>query len=754
MTEEKMLPLSDALLQNCFASVIRCRSFIIAFSLLLLIPALYGITQIRLDSSTENFIVKNDPKAERYERFIKLFGNDETLFILIPTNFHKITGFQSYRNLAEKLLQREEITAVFSPFELYDRYLTGNKRKLNRLRNILKENPESTVNALIRIPEKGEGKGFIAFAAFVNITDPAQRSALYTDTLSLLQQEGFNLSEVTVAGAPALNHFLGETPRKDARIFFPLLGLFSALLLFGLFRHYVPLLLSFCLIAETLILTLGALGLSGGRFTILSNILPAVLYIVSFAALIHLLYPLMHPPALLRTKEETRSFLIQVLCEKFRPCLFSAVTTAAGFASLGVSEVEPVRQLGFFLALGVLISFMLLLTLFPALASFFIPLGKSMKKEEGAFSLFPLSSYCSLLREYRLILFLFPLLVLSCGIFFLPSIPFQTNGLLYFPEESSIRQGNRAIEAEGIATRSVEVILSASSPLFSKRDALEELAELDKNLLALPQVVQVHSVAEILLQLNSFFFSIPFLPAEEATETLYAKAEKHSPALISRFITDDRSSARISVGINDMEYEQFSALQKEIQNVLAISSLARKCTIEISGQYGLIMNIQHYLVQTLSMSLLISFMVVSFCFYLLFRRFSFALLALLPNLYPVFATLLLLYITSMSFDVANIMIAGIILGIVVDSTAHFLYRYQQSRQSGLSKEQAVVQTLDTTGRAVLLSGIVLATGFMVLSFSGFIPTAHFGMLSSFSLLNGIIGDLLILPALLFLFAEE
>ncbi|MBF0275802.1 MAG: MMPL family transporter, partial [Nitrospinae bacterium] len=227
-----------------------------------------------------------------------------------------------------------------------------------------------------------------------------------------------------------------------------------------------------------------------------------------------------------------------------------------------------------------------------------------------------------------------------------------------------------------------------------------------------------------------------------------------NPDLLPAFLQPERGFARLSLQMKTVGNDEFNQIRDEVQKIFTKYNLYEEYTIVETGQFPLIMHIQDYLVSTLLESFCLSFAIISFCFFILFRNVKLSLIAMLPNLFPLFMCLIALRSFNYSFDVGTIMIASIILGIVVDATAHFIYRYRVVLNKTGNVQEAVVQAMNITGNPILISGFILGTGFLVFIFSGFLPIHHFGVLASLAIFSGMVGDLILLPAALLFFNNK
>ena len=160
------------------------------------------------------------------------------------------------------------------------------------------------------------------------------------------------------------------------------------------------------------------------------------------------------------------------------------------------------------------------------------------------------------------------------------------------------------------------------------------------------------------------------------------------------------------------------------------------------------------LIQGQVMSLLVAVLLIFSMMLFLWKKVSYALLTMIPNLSPIIGIFILMGIFNIWLDMATAMIASVAIGIAVDDTIHMFHGFKKRLDKGVSTVFALVQSYYKTGRAIVVTTIILCSQFLLLSFSEFIPTAHFGLLTAIGLFMALVFDLLLLPAVIVLFYKK
>jgi predicted RND superfamily exporter protein len=217
------------------------------------------------------------------------------------------------------------------------------------------------------------------------------------------------------------------------------------------------------------------------------------------------------------------------------------------------------------------------------------------------------------------------------------------------------------------------------------------------------------------------------------------------------YLSADRTEARVTAYVPMTSTRGFAATVEGLEalghDVLGGSGAA---SLQASGYLPLYLRIVDYVVSGTIWGLAISTLIVFAMVGLLLRSLPLTIAAMPTNLFPVALVFGMMGWTGIPLDIASATVGAIVLGIAVDDTIHFLFRYREERRNGLSREEAVGRTYRETGRAVVFASVVLALGFAVLATSSSKSIAYFGIVASVSIVGAMLGDLLLLPVLLLL----
>ena len=572
-------------------------------------------------------------------------------------------------------------------------------------------------------------------------------------------------SDVTIdfIGVTALRaHFYTQTI-SEQRLFLSLSLVFMLAVLFLFYRQLLCVLIFGICAFAALVLFSGFMGLAGISVGLINQVLFTLIPAFTLANAIHLFNHLQHA---LRTRghsreptvEEWREQITQTMHVILPVCTGTLITTACAFLSLLYAKVPPVREFGVLAAMGMLYVFLSLSFLFPLLLSTSVIRRRLWKRshaqaqqhntaqgQEPASSLWLLSMYGVLAKPRHLVL----ALTLGFGAAFVIvsqlDVDHELSSLL--PQDSQMRKTIATVDdfLGGSVRLGVEI-----TP-FSLNDASpDDFQRLENFSLALKDVPQIRSVTS---GLEPFKRMHALFTDDENLPTTRSQIQQYS------FLLDDsltqvffqQKSCRLLIGVEDSGGQ---AMLDTIAQIKAIGThhFGTSATIHVHGPIADAFARLSHLVGELLWGFLIALCVVLAVMGLILRDVKLVLISLVPNLFPMMAALIVLVLCHWPLDVGPAVLCTIAFGIAVDDTLHILVNYQRMRQH-TSPLESIHIVLQKTGYAIFISSCVIGIGFLVQGLSSFASIHRIGVLGAVIMIGAIIGDLLILPALL-VFASQ
>ena len=321
-----------------------------------------------------------------------------------------------------------------------------------------------------------------------------------------------------------------------------------------------------------------------------------------------------------------------------------------------------------------------------------------------------------------------------------------------FPEQSEISTSNHYIEENLTGLLPFEIIVKA------KRE--------DETILQIETLQKVKSLQDYLKTINGITNTISFVDfikrvnvtmnyKDAKSKELPTTAEKaysylnmaslHGGAFVDKFHTTDNSSGRISVRMKQTGSIQYRDTINKIEDYIK-KNLSFNVSATLTGVVHLLIKMQDYLLSSQIKTLSLAFMVIFIVMIFLLRSIKLALISMIPNTLPIIITFGLMGFSGIRLDSGTVMIASIAIGIAVDDTIHFLYRFRQEHKTDYIS--SIKETIRHVGRAIIFTSVVAFCGFMVLGLSNFKPIQYFGLLTGITMVTALLADLLVLPCCL------
>jgi len=499
---------------------------------------------------------------------------------------------------------------------------------------------------------------------------------------------------------------------------------------------------------------------TGGSMNLLVLLVPVLVYVLAVSASVHLLN-------YYRDAVETHGALRapqEALRAGWYPCLIAAITTALGLASLCVSHVIPVKTFGIYGAVGVLVSFGVLALLLPAATAKFpavprarsrIPLRKrnpDLRKKPGFFA--PVAD--SVVRRPFVVIipFVAAFVVLAVG---LTKVQTSVQPVRFLPQDSRWISDMYWYRDHVGPLASVEIVIGLRNDCgLEFADRMRVVRDVQIRVAQLNRVEGVVSCATFAPKLGSLRpkgLSLSQRVLRAGKDRLIL--EHRDKFIQERYLAEDgdwemwRVGARVS-RFTDLDYEAFvQQIEAETRPVLTAAGIPPEAAqVTYTGGVPLVFAAQQELFDALFVSFTLAVGLVAIVMALVLRSLSAGLMAMIPNVFPALATFGVMGWMGAVVDVGAMMTASIGLGIAVDDTLHFLTWYRRASRDGASRQEAIRTAYGRCAAAMLHTTLIAGLALFVFFFSSFQPVSQFGLLLFMLLLAALVGDLLLLPALL------
>ncbi|VAX33406.1 Exporter protein, RND family [hydrothermal vent metagenome] len=588
-------------------------------------------------------------------------------------------------------------------------------------------------------------------------------------------------SELFLGGVSMIADDLITFIKKDLKLFGIGVLFFLILILkiiFGRTRWIViPLL---CCFFSTLAMA-GFLGLFGWEVTVISSNFVSLQLIITMAMTIHLIVRYRELEE--AQPEATNEALIsQSVVAMFKPCLYAALTTIAGFASLVMSNILPVINFGWMMIAGITVSLLLTFLIFPVVLIFLDKAVSEVSKKPT----FPLTTILANFTAQR-----GTLIIVSSGIAFLFSLVgisrliVENSFIDYFKKSTEIYQGMKLIDQNLGGTTPLDVIINFDTPNntapdpitntpapndegdeFGDFDEFEDAENADKYWFTEAKMAQIKKIQTYLdgipetgkvLSLGTMLQVAEKLNDGKVLDNfelavLYEKLPPDIRALIlTPYVSIADNQARFAIRVRDSEPTlKRDIFLKKIYYDLTHDLGLKPENVQITGMMVLYNNMLQSLFDSQIKTLGVTVSALIFMFLILFRSFKFSVIAIMPNLLSISIVLGMMGWLGIPLDMMTITIAAISVGIAVDDTIHYIHRFKREFQTDRNYIQAMHRSHESIGQAMYYTSITIVIGFSILTLSNFIPSIYFGLLTGLAMVIALIAAMTLLPQLIIL----
>ncbi len=551
----------------------------------------------------------------------------------------------------------------------------------------------------------------------------------------------------TFSGLPVVRNTYVDYMIQDNIKFIPPVALILVISLALLFRNWVFVVLPLVTVLITAIWILGLMSITGKGLNVMTYMVPTLLFIIGVSDSIHFLSRL----NIYLNKDIDIKEALKLSMNDMGVALFlTSLTTAIGFLALLYSSIAIVQEFGIFIASGVFIAYILTLTFIPSM----IMILKSAlnrnrnKKEIRRIKL--LKIFSSLVkRKPKQVIFIS---VLLTSIFLAGASKVTTGSSLLsdLHPKSSLYIDLKNVEHWFGGILPMEIIIEKNDatdlPMHNSmimghiKDFQSQLNRMfpESNWISIQRVLE-----EVLYEIEP---DEKFPPDQETLDQINMITQDQTQNLINF----DENKIRISGMLPDLSSDELDEARDSIMSY-AKKNFPDWLSVVITGTMPVALNTNDYLILDLFSGFGLAFIFISIIMGLLFLSFRVGLISMLPNLIPIVFAAGYLGFMGIPIRPPIAITFSICLGIAVDDSLHFLFRFWQEKKKNSDMEIAISNTIETTGLAMLTSTIVLVSGFMVITVSNFIPTSQFGIISAITLTVAFITDVTLLPALLYIF---
>ena len=768
--------------------------------ILLLITLLsfgYFSKDFRLDASSDTLLIEGDPDLEYLKEITERYGSKEFLILTYTPNGGMITE-SSINNLLSLKYKIQSLDWVHSVITLLDIPLLDNseaplQERLESFKTLkdedvdiergFKEILNSPVFRNFVISEDGKTSGIIVYIKKNELKDFENKSEeeieLYKDILKKKNHENItqireviksyeNIGKIYLGGIPMIADDMMSFIKSDIIVFGLGVLLFIIATLWFIFKKIVWIIIPISSCFFSVLIMTGLLGLLGWKVTVISSNFIALMLILTMAMNIHMSTRFLQ---LRNNFPNLNNFeIISITTKKmFFPIIYTVLTTICAFLSLIFSGIKPIIDFGWMMTLGLITSFIITFTLLPTLLSFMSTDIIEIKKDNDS----KITSFFGRVStNNKNSIFIITGCVIILSIVGISRLEVENSFINYFNKNTEIYKGMKIIDENLGGTTPLEIILKFPKKNEINTDETDEFEDwgdeenqddekywftkdkIDKiqavhnyfdSLKAVGKVLSFSSIVEVATQLNN---NKPLGTLEIGV--LYSKIPKNiKKDIIDPYISIKDNEARISLRIIDSQdglrrNDLINQINYDLENKLQLN----KDEFKLAGVLILFNNLLQSLFKSQILTLGVVMIGIFTMFIILFKNVKLSLIGVVPNFIAAFFILGIIGLLGIPLDMMTITIAAITIGIAVDNSIHYIYRFKEEFLKSKDYNKTLKDCHSSVGVAILNTSITIVFGFSILVFSKFIPTIYFGVFTGLAMLLAMISVLTLLPSLI------
>ena len=768
--------------------------------IIVLISFSYFSKDFKLDASSDTLLLEGDPDLQYLREINNRYGAKEFL-VLTYTPKSPITTEVTINNLLSLKYKIQSLKWVHNVVTILDIPLLDNseaplQERLKNFATLKDENVDrergfseiinSPVFRNFVISEDGSTTGIIVYLKedkdLANLKNLSKKEI--EDYKSILKKKNHeNIVEIReiiknynkdasifLGGIPMIADDMMSFIKNDIIVFGVGVLLFIIATLWFVFKKIIWILVPISSCIFSVIIMIGILGLLGWKVTVISSNFIALMLILTMAMNIHMSTRFIQ---LRNNFQDLSKFevLSKTTNKMFWPILYTVLTTICAFLSLIFSDIKPIIDFGWMMTLGLITSFIITFTLLPTLLSF-APINNVDLDKVNNSRITYFFSKVSI--NNKGVIFLSTIIILILSIVGIKRLEVENSFINYFDSKTEIYQGMKLIDEKLGGTTPLEVIIkfgksftntegetekdefedweseeeSDDEKYWFTKDKIDKIEKVHNYLDSLPAVGKVLSFSSIIEVATSLNNNKPLGTLEMGV--LYSKIpDTIKKEIIDPYISIKDNEARVSLRIKDsLKDLRRNDLIKQINYDLENKLNLKKEEYRLAGVLILFNNLLQSLFKSQILTLGFVMIGIFLMFLILFKNIKLSIIGVVPNFIAAFFILGIIGIMGIPLDMMTITIAAITIGIAVDNSIHYIYRFKEEFSNFKDYDKTIEKCHSTVGIAILNTSITIVFGFSILILSNFIPTIYFGVFTGIAMLLAMISVLTLLPSLI------
>lgn len=751
--------------------ILRARFFLLAVVLGITVFMAWEAQFVKFSYKPSPILPKNDSTFLLNERIARLFGKGENTMIvgIQDSAFFSDSNVVAWVDLERRILRVDGVEQILSAVDAVNLVKNTTVQKFTAKKIFPDGEPLSGIDSSSRVfKEQAFYKGLLY--------NPETNTYLMLITLNkdkITKKDRVLLVKTVVeeckiyekntgktlrySGLPYIRVTVSEMIKYEMFFFVGLALLVTTIILLILFRSFKIVAISMLVVGISVIWSLGSLTLFGFNLSLLTGVVPPLLIIIGVPNCIYLINKFHHE---FYHHGNRMKALYRVIIRIGSATFLTNLTTAAGFATFIFTKTRILREFGIIASINVMGIFLISLIVIPVIFSFLPnPRERHLKHLSNPGFKNVISRIVHAVLYKRKAVFISGMFFIIAGFVGISLI--RANGYMVddVPKNHPVQKDLKFFEHNFGGVMPLEIIYNTGKPngylnaaTFTKIDVLQEKLKKYKELSKPLSIAEVAKFArQAYFNGNESYYKLPgtferafilsYLPKNIGTSDFYTK-----------FVDSTGQHVRIAYNVADVGSIKMKKLLGNIQNDIDSVFHEQSSRVLLIGTCVTHTKGTEYLIHSLTTSLLLAIVIISFTIAWLFRKAKMVIFVVFVNSIPLILTAATMGFLGINLKPSTVIVFSIAFGIAVDNSIHFLSKYRQElRRTNYNTKESVIYAIRETGISMIYTSIVLFFGFGIFTASKFGGTQSLGMLVAITLFFAVLANLFILPSILLTF---
>ena len=766
------------MIDNFSNFILRFRIFFISLIFFFTLYMAYQSQFVRYNYNFSQTVPDSDEDMIFYKNFKKIFGEDGNVFAigLKDSSIFDLQVFSNYNKYVQRLESIEGVNGVLSLSNL--KVLTKDAKNKNfKFENLYNPFPETQneLDSLIILSKRQKfyenkilnDNGAITLLITIDklILNSSDRNDLMVKLINVSenfsQKNNINLH---YAGLPYSRYIMAESVKSELVIFLIISILITSIILFIFFRSWDSVLVPILIIGVVVVWVFGTLSILNYKITLLTGLLPPLIVVIGIPNCVYMLNYYHFSLNKFSSRKKAISHVIKTIG---LITLITNLTTAVGFFVLATTDIKVLNEFGIVAGINVIATFFVSIFLLPTIYLILPkPKSKQINYLNYNFLYFLINLFKTISFEHQKKVFVLSgiLIVISLyGVFKIKAVSFLIDDV---PSESFLMKDMKFFESNFSGIMPLEIVIDTKKKrgvrnlnTLKKIDRLENFLK-DKSYISDPiSIVSfIKASRQAYYNNNPSFYSLPNSRDKNFILRYLSSGygdNVENENISKSFVDSLGQKIRISLNIADLGSHKIDSIlrnviQPEINNIFGKTDNE----VKLTGTTLIFIKGINFLIENLLQSMLLAFFIISLIVSLLFKNIKMVIISLIPNIIPLIIAAGIMGICGIPLKPSSALVFSIVFGISVDYSIHFLAKFKNELTQTKNVKNAVIKTIEETGRSMIFTSFILFFGFIIFAFSNFGGTIVLGVLTSIILFVAMITNLTLLPSIILYFYKS